>query len=585
MSCACSSPATPPEDTPQVASTTEATCGSGMSIAEYQAYVTGSNSCPAICGPTADAACVDPNLLSANSSTGKDLDTTWTNAVNADSMTLLGRSAKKLAKLKGTGWLWNENGWTFVRSFVPLSIKRLWAKWIKPTPSSMAIPGDPEPINFLAGVDSTETPFAIPGQKDTDSIMIWNHTTRMWETKSTTAFPLCHEGPLESAEELEILGLVKQNPENADYETEVRCVKKLCGTGIVVMDEVLAPGDCSDCNGPADCGSTTAHLLPYPPIDEENPDRIWAFKYTLEDGLRWVQVIQGSVGINGRDGVDGRDGRDGRDGIDGGGGGGFGSATINYEALAAALDYSKMPQGPAGVDGIDGQSIQGPIGLPGKDGKDGANGVDGVDGINGTNGSSGSIVSTPTADELAAIYTLVQLQEYLGTPVLLNSATRDTTGASQTNVYSYLVSAGGSIADPVDSVAGKLSTVDGVLLRLDVLSSDPQDVEAGASATHSIEVAVNGRQSVYLISENAAANAADAGGLLPNVEQLSTSSQCVVPYGPTLSVVRTSTKWPTLPAASQITKYNAGLNTVRVYVMGFLVTRKVNPAIAIVSSP
>lgn len=555
-----------------------------MSIAEYQAYVTGAVACPTVCGPTANAECVDPNLLSQNSATGKDLDTTWTNAVSADSMTLLGRWQRKLAKLRGTGWLWVENSVAFVRSTIPLSIKKVWATWVRPTPKSLPIPGDPPPISFLAGVDADETPYAIAGKKDVDSLPIWNHTTKKWEIKGTTSFPLCHEGPLPSSNELEILGLVKQNPDNADYETEVRCVHKLCGTGLLVMDEVLAPGDCSDCAGPAECASTTAHLLPYPTIDEENPDRIWGFKYTLEDGLRWVQIIQGSVGTAGRDGTNGRDGRDGRDGLDGGGSG-FGSTTINYEALAAALDYSKMPQGPAGVDGVDGQSIQGERGPAGENGRDGRDGRDGVDGTNGTNVSGEPVTLTPTAEDLAKLSTATQKMEFLGTPVLINSATRDTTGASQTNVYNYLVSAGGSIADPADSAAGDLISVDGVMLRLDVLSSDPQDETSAASSVHSIDVTVNGRQLVYLIQEDTAANAADGGNLLPRIAQLSTSSQCIAPYGTTLGVVRTSVKYSALPASSQIAKYNAGFNTVRVYVMGFLVSRKVNPAFDPTATP
>lgn len=545
-----------------------------MSIAEYQAYATGAISCPAPCGPTPDAGCVDPNLLSQNAATGKDLDTTWTNAVSADSMTPMGRFGRKLAKLRGTGWAWMENGVMFLRQPV-LSIKNLWAQWVRPTPRSLPVPGDPDPVNFLVVADADGNTFGMPGKREVDSLVVWNHTTKKHETRPVTAFPLCHEGPLPSANELEILGLVKQNPDNADFETEVRCVHKLCGTGLVVMDEVLAPGDCSDCNGPADCGSTTAHLLDYPPIDEEDPDRIWGFKYNLEDGLRWVQIIQGSVGRDGRDGADGRDGRDGRDGLDGGGG--FGSTTINYEALAAALDYSRMPQGPPGERGADGISIQGERGPAGENGRDGRDGRDGIDGTNGTNATSEPVTTTPTAEDLAKLSILCQRQEFLGTPVLINSATRDTTGASQTNVYSYLVSAGGSIADPTDTAEGDLESVDGVMLRVDVLSSDPQDETSAASSTHSIDVTINGRQSVFLIQEDTAANAADAGNLLPRISQLSTSSQCIVPYQTTLAVVRTSVKYNALPASSQISKYNAGFNTVRVYVMGFLVTRKINP--------
>jgi hypothetical protein len=576
MSCGCSTPATPPDDsTLTVASTTDATCGSGMTVADYQAYVAGQIGCPGPCGPTESAECLDPNLLSANPATGKDLDTTWTNAVQADSMTLLGRFGRKLAKLKGEGWLWAQNGVVFLRQPV-ISVKNLWARWIRPTPKSLPVPGDPDPINYIAVSDGDGNVYGLPGKREFDSTLVWDKTAKKWEVRSVASQPICVEEIIPEENGLELVGFAPL-PVDGPTDTE-RCLKRLCGPpGILIGVEEPAPGNCTNCEGDEEvCATLVVHTLPNPPAD--------GLGYSLVNdpttGLGYIAsaAAAGTIGPAGPAGPVGPRGLDGTPGQPGQPGPPGSQGPAGPQGIPGPAGGPQGPQGIPGTPGATGATgLQGPAGPTGPTGPQGPAGIDGQPGAQGPAGPAGANgLSEPTAEDLAKLSTLVQTQEFLVTPTLINTSTIQTTGASQTDIVNYLVAHGGALTGPTGA---NLSSVDGVLLRIDALSTDPRDVNSAADGEHSIEVVVNSRQLVKLIETDPAANAADAGALLPTYPQLSTSTHCVAPYsgGSPMSIVRTSVKWATLPASSQITKYNTGYNTVRVYVVGYLVTRKISP--------
>jgi hypothetical protein len=172
----------------------------------------------------------------------------------------------------------------------------------------------------------------------------------------------------------------------------------------------------------------------------------------------------------------------------------------------------------------------------------------------------------------------------LDTPIDITTTNGDSTDFTHTSSAAhnfslkYLTGVGGPITAPADNATGALAQVDGVLLRIDILSTDPQDVEGTATQAHSVAVAVNTRELAKMVDNDPAANAADSGNYLPRLSVLSSSVHCVAPWasGANMAVAVTSVKYTTTPAG-QFSKYNAGKNTVRIWVTGFLVRRKVIP--------
>lgn len=582
MPCGCSStPATPEPDTPQVSSSTGATCGNGITVDEYQNYLRGVTPGTGPCGPTVNVDCKDPNLLSANAATGKDLDATWANAVWADSMVPLGRFGSKLVKPRGTGWAWIENGLMFIRNTLVLKITNLWTTWVRPTPTSLPVPGDPPEFPFLTMADDNGNIRGLPGLRESDSTAVWNKTTRKWEVRAVSTIPFCVADAIPDANGLELVGF-DPVPYEGDL-TSQRCVKKLCGPpGILIGTEQLTPGDCSDCDGPADCATLVVSTLGNPPEDAQ----VYGLKYTTTGGLEFVVAGSGSgigpagpVGPQGPAGTPGTPGLPGQPGPAGSQGPPGPAGPPGPSGGEKGETGATGPQGPAGPTGP-----MGPAGPVGATGPQGTPGIDGATGPQGPPGPSGSF-NNPSLDDLAKLSTAVQYQEFLASPVDITVTNGDvtdfsaTTGAAHSYALKYLTGVGGPIVAPADSADGKLLQVDGVLLRIDILSTDPQDVEAGAAGEHSIAVAIHTKTMAKMVDSDPAANAADAGGFLPRLSVLSGSVHCVAPWasGANMAVSVTSVKYATDPAGSQFTKYNAGKNTVRIWVTGFLVRRKVIP--------
>lgn len=583
--CGCSqSPATPPDDPPQSTSSSGVPCGTGMALNEWSYWYSGARDCTGGCGPALNAGCSDPNAVTSNL-TGKTLDSTWANQKWADSAYLLTRFGSSLAKLRGTGYLFMENGVGFVKPTVSLSLDRIHADWYRPTPHSLPVPGNPSPFPLLVMADENGMPKGLPGLIDQDAEIFWDASEKKWSVRSIANRQMCVEEQLTDSTGLELVGFEPLEGEDADPTTQ-RCLKKLCGPpGLLVMDEVVTPGDCQDCEGnPTPCATMVASTVPDPASDGQ----IYGYKIDPVTGARsWVAVSSssgvGATGPAGPAGPKGDPGAPGQPGQPGPAGSQGPAGPAGPQGPAGGPQGPVGPAGPAGPQGERG--LLGPAGPTGPAGPQGPAGVDGLQGPQGPPGASGSF-SNPSESDLAKLSTVVEFHEF-ATPVELTATTGngDATDYSATGSASvsynlkYLTGVGGPITAPADSSVGKLSSVERVLLRVDYISTDPQDVEGTADNSHSIQVSAAGLVVIKATDADAAANAADAGGFLPRLSVLSSSVHCSVPWssGAIMPVVVTSVKYPTLPAGSQFTKYNAGKNAVRIWFEGFVVRRKVIP--------
>lgn len=534
----------------------------------------------------------DPSAVAAKVTAGKLLGNEWADTLAADKVVLLARYGDRLARLLGDGYLLSESGVVRAVSKVALKVDELWVTFERTTPRA-AVVGNPPPFNYMVAVDENGVCYGMPGLATSDSIVVWNFTTRMWEPRSTGSFPICVVGKLDGSSGIELIGFDPLDHNDEDFETTQRCVKGLCGTGVLFAENQPAPGECESCDGPTECGTTVVRAVSTPEFeDTNNPTKVygWVFSAYTGPGFREIVNLEGgAIGIVGPQGPAGVAGAAGAPGAPGAPG------TPGQQGPAGApgpIGPSGGEQGPRGYDGnmgpIGPQGPIGPTGATGPVGPAGPTGPAGADGAPGSSGGSGGEDFELRQSDLNLFYVSTQLHEYLAAPLDITTVNGDSTDFTHTSSNShsfalkYLEGVSGPVAAPADTSAGKLIQVDGVLLRIDVISTDPQDVEAGAAESHSVQVSVNSRPLVKLVDSDPAANAADAGAFLPRLSVLTTSTTCVASWnsGANMSVAVTSTKYTTLPAGSQFTKYNAGKNTVRIWVLGFIVRRKVIPLLA-----
>lgn len=570
--CGCSTPTPPPEDTPQEP-VSSGSCGSGISLSEYSQYQAGVSPCPN-CLPSLPTACKDPNLLVVGVTAGKDLDSTFTNALPVESMTLLGRFGKKLAKLLGTGYVWVENGIAVARTTVGIKLDQLWTTWVRPTPSSLPVPGDPDPFPFQVIADSEGRTYGLMGKRDVDSVVVWDFASKKWEVRATTDFPLCVKGPLATENELEITGFVKQSADDSDFENQTRCLKKLCGVGILVMDEAQAPGEADACGDP---GTSVAHTVSFPPANG-NP---YSAKYSLTGGLEWVPAGEGTgTGTGTGSGIPGPRGPQGNMGNPGQPGSAGPPGTPGTQGPAGPIGPagpSGGPVGPVGPTGPTGpQGIQGPIGLTGPTGPIGPTGPAGADGATGPQGPPGTngTFTNPSETDLAKLSTRVQVLERQA-DVTLASATIASAAPAPAPIS---VNGSGGVVMPDLTAGGQLVSIDGMLLEVVADSIDPQDDEAG---THNLIIGLNNSR----VIENQFVYAGTMGvvGVFPRISEIHVSNELIVPWTGTITsgnltyTTFTNTKFATLPSGSVIPKYGANSGTYKVILKGFLVTRKISP--------
>lgn len=232
--------------------------------------------------------CEDVNALHSTGSCGYTLPSNWTDAVcdsQGAGITLLGRIKSKLARLNGSGFIQIVNGKAFVVPSVPLKILTLWHRWFRPTTASVhPILGEPLPSPYQVIGDTDGNLHLIKGLETEDSAQVWNADLKQWEPRSLSDFTLSRRGQLPRTDALELVGY--EAIPNTGTGTEIRTMKILSGSGIIVVDQVITtPTECL-CEG---CDqspgiASIARFLPYP--EGSGP---FTLKYTLEDGPIWVE--------------------------------------------------------------------------------------------------------------------------------------------------------------------------------------------------------------------------------------------------------------------------------------------------------
>lgn len=539
--------------------------------------------------PVSSLAPCDPEAVAAKSTVGKILGKTWADALPADKLVLLGRYGERLARFMENGYVIVEDGVARIVSKIALKTDELWVTYERNNPRA-AVAGNPPDFNYMVAVDENGQCFVMPGRATEDSIAVWNFTKKLWEVRPAGSFPICVLGKLNGSPEIEVIGFEPLDPDDKTFENTQRCVKGLCGTGLVLLESRPAPGECFHCEQPVQCGTSVARALSLPPAElTENPVKVYGLinSEILGPAFREINLSgSGTPGPEGPTGPQGAQGLPGTPGSPGPPGPPGNTGPAGPQGVPGDPGGPPGPAGPAGPQGIPGP--QGEKGLKGDTGPQGPPGADGSDGAPGPQGPAGPSggFSNPSEADLAKLSTAAQFHEYLDTPVEITLAANNgdatdffhTSSAAHNFTLKYLTGVGGAIAAPVDNATGKLVQVDGILLRLDVMSTDPQDVDT-TTEEHSIAVSVNGRTLAKMVDADPAADAADAGGFLPRLSVLSSSTPCVAPWsaGANMTVMVTSVKYTSLPAGSQFTKYNAGKNTVRIWVLGFIVRRKVIP--------
>jgi len=538
-----------------------------MTIAEYNAWLAGTTAPCSQCGDLASVVCSDPNVLSSGKSLGKDLDSSFTDQVGVESMTLLGRYGKKLAKLVGTGYLWIDKGVGFVRSTIPLRVTQLWNRWDRPTPHSLPVPGDPAPYPLAVILDAQGNPYAIKGLVNQDAIQVWNYTLKQWEVRAVTDFPICVNNSLQDTNSLEIVGF-EALPSGGPSTTQ-RCLKKLCGVGVVVMDEEIAPGTCTDCEGNSiPCATTIAHTIPYPEADGQ----VYGFTYSLAEGLQFAPAGTasggtGQIGPQGPAGPQGRDGAPGQPGQPGAAGPQGPAGATGPAGPAGGPMGPKGDTGPVGPTGPTGP--MGPAGPKGDTGLTGPAGADGAPGAQGPAGPSGQW-ENPSAADLLKVKIQVQKVEFIAAPVevLTGYMTTATVPSASLSVAS-IVTAGVTLPSGSDLVS-----IDQILVSVSFDSMDPQVyTDAG---THDVQVTVAGRE-VINVAEVVTAES-PASTIYPRISSLHPTWEGFLPYtGVSLVASITNTKLASTPANSTVVKYSAAAAGYSIKVIGFRVTRKVTP--------
>lgn len=554
--------------------------GGPISLADYQAsrVPAGSRSGR---GTAWVPVCNDPAAQQGVPSAGATLPANLTTQQRAQAMTLLGRVGTTATKFFGTGYLFQNGEDTEIRDTLTLSVSQLWHNWYKPSPNALAIPGDPRDFPFFTIGDDNGTAMLLRGLKDEDSEVIWNAELEVWQVKAIASRPLCVKEKLDDRNGLEIVGFRPLTP--GEPETSTRCLEKLCGAGIVIQKEVITTGTCGgDCGPSGPCGTYVATVIPFP-----EAGKIYGFYIDPANGAVSMREVSEAGGGSGNNGEDGADGQNATIAIGNVTMAPYGTSpqVINVGTPSAAILNFVLPAGAQGIQGLPGKDgTNGQPGLPGGRGADGPVGPEGPEGPegpagkNGKDGENGSF-GTPSPGDLAKLHTLVQLQEYLALPIEISGTNRETLGSLHQYNANYLtthtVGTPGTIPPPTGA---DLSTIDGVIIRVDYLSTDPQQEEADA-ATHSIQVTCNNKQVAFVESQDTVSLGTDVGNFYPRLDKITgTSGEQVVPYLSAIPmIVRVdSAKFPTTPAGAWA-KYTTGANRVRVYVTGFLVTRKRNP--------
>jgi hypothetical protein len=225
--------------------------------------------CEASSSTWVEPACPSGTIQS-QSGQGTVLDSSLTDArcaQDGEGVTLLGRMENILAKFIGNGFLQIKDGKAYVVSWVPLTVRQLWHRYWKPGTSSFPILGDPHPFPYGVVASSTGDLYGIQGYAGKDSLHVWSHERKQWETISPDQFPQEVSRQIVQSFGIELTGYdpvpIDGAPEN------VRVLKALSGEGLVFLEKVPVPAaavppECEPC--PDNGFAYVAKVLDFPVI-------------------------------------------------------------------------------------------------------------------------------------------------------------------------------------------------------------------------------------------------------------------------------------------------------------------------------
>ena len=198
----------------------------------------------------------------------KPLDPSWLDAKDSCAVTLLARVGNVLARLKGKGFLYqNEDGEVTTTETPEWNVQQLYHQWFLPSPTSPPVAGEPLPVAYDVVASETGKPYLQKGLDGEDSVRVWNHETRRHEHRGVSQFPNCVTDQIEGAPQIELVGF-DPVPAGGD-PTAPRCQKKLAGEGIIIVNRVPSVPPASDECAACDDGSGTqdtfvAQFIPKP---------------------------------------------------------------------------------------------------------------------------------------------------------------------------------------------------------------------------------------------------------------------------------------------------------------------------------
>lgn len=285
MSCNCTTPAAVAPVNPELPTL------SALSQACADTTLCATDEClgttPASVTGTPVARCADSNALRSSASCGYTLPNGFTDPINdrnGEGVTLLGRIGAKLAKLAGSGFIRIVDGKAFIVASVPIKLSTLWHQWWKPAGiNARPALGDPLPFHHAVIADSEGNLHGIKGGTE-DASAVWSAEREQWEIKAEADRTLCKRGHLERAASLELVGL--EAIPALGTGTEIRDLKTLAGSGIIVVEQVATTASSCDCPGcePVPAVSSVASFLPFP-----TGDSTWSLKWNATDGAHWVE--------------------------------------------------------------------------------------------------------------------------------------------------------------------------------------------------------------------------------------------------------------------------------------------------------
>jgi hypothetical protein len=172
---------------------------------------------------------------------------------------LLVRVGDKLKKFCGSGFVRVENGLTYLTEQVGVSLTDLYHDHA----------GDPMCFDYLPVGDSCGLVHGTKGLPDSNSVVIWDKALSKFCHVPTSKLGKEAVGQIPPANALELIGY-PPIPFGGDI-TATRELKKLCGTGIVMITPAASEPEPGDCNAAQACVAT---VVPFP---TEDGDYVLAF--------------------------------------------------------------------------------------------------------------------------------------------------------------------------------------------------------------------------------------------------------------------------------------------------------------------